>query len=261
MRDLAPISPASWSEIEDECARTLRHCLAGRKLVDYDRSGHWLLSSRSPGRTSLFSEGDVAVRNRVCVPVAELRADFTVVRADLAAADRGAQDLDTASVVAAARAAALAEDQAVFNGNPSAGIVGLKEATPHDVLTADSPEQFRREVARAINILREAGIDGPYGIAIGPQMWTGVAESVERGAYPLLKQLRLLVDGPVIWAPALMGAVVLSQRGGDFLIGGDQDWSIGYSGHSSSVVELYLQSSFTFAVNTPEAAVALTRRD
>lgn len=54
------------------------------------------------------------------------------------------------------------------------------------------------------------------------------------------------------------GAVVASQRGGDFLLEVGEDLSIGYESHGEDAVELYLVESFTFRVATPEAAVALT---
>ncbi len=57
---------------------------------------------------------------------------------------------------------------------------------------------------------------GPYAIALGPRCYTGVVETTERGGYPVFEHLRMILGGPVVWAPAVDGAVVLSQRGGDF---------------------------------------------
>jgi uncharacterized linocin/CFP29 family protein len=54
------------------------------------------------------------------------------------------------------------------------------------------------------------------------------------------------------------GAVVLSQRGGDFLFESGQDLSIGYVSHDAANVQLYLEESFSFHVATPEAAVVLS---
>jgi uncharacterized linocin/CFP29 family protein len=54
------------------------------------------------------------------------------------------------------------------------------------------------------------------------------------------------------------GAVVLSQRGGDFLFESGEDLSIGYDRHDADTVQLYLLESFTFRVATDDAAVALT---
>jgi uncharacterized linocin/CFP29 family protein len=70
-----------------------------------------------------------------------------------------------------------------------------------------------------------------------------------------------IVDGPIIWAPAVNGAVVLSTRGGDFELTVGRDLSIGYASHTDAVVRLYLTESMTFRVLTPEAAVALVYKD
>ena len=42
-------------------------------------------------------------------------------------------------------------------------------------------------------------------------------ETAEHGGYPLLDHLHKILDGPIVWAPGVGGAVVLSLRGGDFL--------------------------------------------
>jgi uncharacterized linocin/CFP29 family protein len=102
-----------------------------------------------------------------------------------------------------------------------------------------------------------AGIDGPYGLALGPEAYTRVLETTEHGGYPLLDHLRKIIGGPLVWAPGVQGAVVVSQRGGDFLLEVGEDLSVGYDAHDAETVELYLVESLTFRVATPEAAVAL----
>jgi len=62
----------------------------------------------------------------------------------------------------------------------------------------------------------------------------------------------------LVWAPGVSGAVVVSQRGGDFLLEVGEDLSIGYTSHDANVVQLYLVESLTFRVATAEAAVALS---
>jgi uncharacterized linocin/CFP29 family protein len=85
-----------------------------------------------------------------------------------------------------------------------------------------------------------------------------VIETVETSGYLLLEHLRTIVEGQVVWAPGVTGAVVVSLRGGDFVFDAGQDVSIGYDSHDEEVVRLYLEESFSFHVATPEAAVALT---
>jgi uncharacterized linocin/CFP29 family protein len=69
--------------------------------------------------------------------------------------------------------------------------------------------------------------------------------------------VRQQLDGQIVWAPAIDGAVVLSTRGGDFELIVGQDFAIGYARHDAEKVELYLQETATFLVYTPEAAVPL----
>jgi uncharacterized linocin/CFP29 family protein len=102
------------------------------------------------------------------------------------------------------------------------------------------------------------GVSGPYGLALGRHQYRRVVETAEHGGYPLLDHLHKILDGPIVWAPGVDGAVVLSLRGGDFLFESGQDLSIGYDSHDAEAVRLYLEESFSFRVATPEAAVALT---
>jgi len=112
-------------------------------------------------------------------------------------------------------------------------------------------------VARAVDTLRQAGIDGPYGLAICPDLYTRIIESAEYGGHLLLDHLRKILGGPLVWAPGIEGGVVLSLRGGDFQFDSGQDLSIGYLDHDADVVRLYIEESFSFRVLEPDAAVAL----
>jgi hypothetical protein len=73
----------------------------------------------------------------------------------------------------------------------------------------------------------------------------------------LFDHLRKITGGPLVWAPGVDGALVVSLRGGDFLLEVGQDLAIGYHAHDADSVHLYLVESFSFRVATPEAAVAL----
>ena len=262
LREHAPITEATWSLIDDEARERLTPALAARKLVDFAGPHGWEYSATNLGRTSAVAavpvEGVTAAHRRV-MAVVELRAPFSLARAELQDADRGAPDVDLAALDAAAHRLATAENRAVFHGWDAAGITGIAAASTHDAITLGADcERYPRHVARAVEALLRAGIDGPYGLALGPDAYTNVLETTEHGGYPLLDHLRKIVGGPLVWAPGVEGAVVVSQRGGDFLFDVGEDLSIGYETHDADAVELYLVESFTFRVATPEAAVALT---
>ena len=206
-------------------------------------------------RTSLPTATTVAALLWVAVEIEKT----TGGNQKLAAADRGADDLDLDAVVEAARLAAVAEDGAIFHGFEPAGIEGLGGASPHDpVDISDDYDEYPSHVAKAVAVLRAAGVDGPYAIALGPRCYTGVVESTEHGGYPVFEHIKMILGGPIIWAPAVNGAVVLSQRGGDAEVVIGQDFAIGYRGTTGDEVNLYLEESFTFKISSPEAAVALT---
>jgi uncharacterized linocin/CFP29 family protein len=68
---------------------------------------------------------------------------------------------------------------------------------------------------RALNRLRDEGVDGPYAIALDEECYKSLTETTH-GGYPALDHIRHLVDGPLVWAPGVDGSVVLSMRGDDF---------------------------------------------
>jgi uncharacterized linocin/CFP29 family protein len=261
LREHAPISETGWSNIDDEAAQRLAPALAARKLVDFAGPHGWAYSAVSPGRTQPVaqapSEGIFAAQRQV-IPLVEMRAPFTVSRAELADADRGAEDIDLAALVQTAHSMAVAENKGVFHGWRAAGIAGITEVSTHDPIPlGEDCTRYPRHVAKAVEVLLWAGIDGPYGLALGPEVYTRVLETSEHGGYPLLDHLRKILGGPLVWAPGVEGAVVVSVRGGDFLFESGEDLSIGYERHDSDSVFLYLEETFSFRAVTPEAAVAL----
>ncbi len=148
----------------------------------------------------------------------------------------------------------------MFHGYAAAGILGItEESSHHPISIGTDMEQYPTVVAQAIDVLRRAGIGGPYGLAIDPTHYTGIVETAEHGGYLLLDHLAQILGGPVVWAPGVEGGVVLSLRGGDFVLHSGQDLSIGYRDHDAEVVRLYIEESLSFRVMEPDAAVALTR--
>ncbi len=262
LRERAPISDKGWAEIEQEATRTLTNFLAGRKLIELSGPHGWEKSSVPTGRAEVvgsMQDGAVRARVRKVQPLIELRTPFTVSREELEAIDLGACDADLESVIDAAKAAALAEDTAVFHGFAEGGIVGLIDASPHEpVQITTDYEDYPKFVAHAMARLQDAGVEGPFAIALGPRCYRGVMEESEMGGYPVLEHLRLILGGQILRAPAVDGAVVVSLRGGDFEIVSGQDFSIGYLDHTTETVDLYIEETLTVQICSPEAAIHLT---
>ena len=257
--ELAPISDAAWSQIEEETSRTLKRYLAGRRVVDVEGPSGVALSAVGTGHLrNVGAPGEgVLVRQREVKALVEVHVPFDLNRQQIDDVERGANDSDWQPAKEAARRLSFAEDRAIFEGYAAAGIAGIRQGTSNPVMTLPSDvRDFPDVIAQALSQLRLAGVNGPYSVLLNNDAYTGLSETRDHG-YPVLEHVKRLVNGEIIWAPAIAGAFVLTTRGGDFGLHIGQDVSIGYSSHTDAAVRLYLQETFTFLLLTAEAAVAL----
>ncbi|MBV8539899.1 MAG: bacteriocin family protein [Pseudonocardiales bacterium] len=266
LRKYAPIPDTGWQQIEEEAKNRLTPRLAARRLVDWSGPHGWRHSATNLGRTASMETAPpgtksetVIARQRRVLALSEFRVSFTVECSGLQDAERGATDVDYADLDRAAHDAALIENRAVFHGWPEAGISGIVESSAHPSLKlGPDAKTYPHVVAQATDTLRQAGIEGPFALAIGPEGYTRIVETTEHGGYPVREHLSRILGGDVVWAPGLDGALVVSKRGGDFVLDVGQDFSVGYTRHDAELVTLYLEESFSFRVTEPDATVVLT---
>jgi uncharacterized linocin/CFP29 family protein len=258
-RELAPITDAAWASIEEEARRTFGRHVAARRVVDVKGPDGPTLAGVNTGHLGEIdppADGVIA-RLRTVAPLVQLRVPFTVNRQDVDDVERGSQDSDWQPVKDAAKKIAFAEDRAVFEGYQAAGIEGVRASSSNPALTLPAvAREYPNAVSRAVSALRLAGVDGPYSLLLSADAYTAVSETSDYG-YPIRDHLARVVDGEIIWAPAIDGAFLLSARGGDHELRLGQDLSIGYLSHDAEQVELYFQESLTFLVYTTEASVTL----
>jgi uncharacterized linocin/CFP29 family protein len=266
-RKKAPITDEAWKQVDDEATRVLKLHLAGRKIVDFSGPHGWKLGAVNTGRLGPITKGPaggalagVSYAVRVVQPLVELRVPFTMKIEELDYAARGADDLDLDPVIAVAERVAHAEDTAIFHGFEGGDITGIIEASPHKPIAVNTILDWPKAVVAGLEVLRAAGINGPYALALGLQAYDELDADSEDG-YPLRRRLaETLPDVSLVWAPALQGgAVLMSARGGDYELTVGQDLSIGYAVHDRTDVELYLTESFTFRVLEEKAAIFLKR--
>jgi uncharacterized linocin/CFP29 family protein len=259
-RDLAPITEVAWAEIELEASRTFKRHIAGRRVVDVSEPGGPVTAAVSTGHLLDVSPpgAGVLAHLRDARPLVRLRVPFTVSRSAIDDVERGAQDSDWDPVKDAAKKLAFVEDRAIFEGYEAAAIEGIRKYSSNPGLALpDDARESPDVISQALSELRLAGVDGPYSVLLSADVYTKVSETTAHG-YPIREHLNRLVDGEIIWAPAIDGAFVLSTRGGDFDLQLGTDVSIGYLSHDAETVQLYLQETMTFLCYTAEASVALT---
>ena len=168
-RELAPISDAAWSLIEEETARTFKRHVAGRRVVDLRGPKGAGLSAVGTGHLRPIESltDSVLARQREVKAVVELRSPFELDRQAIDDAERGANDSDWQPAKDAARHIAFAEDRMIFDGSSPAGIVGISQGAtnPKMSLPADV-RQYPDAIAQAITQLRLVGVNGPYAVHI-----------------------------------------------------------------------------------------------
>src|SRR6266851_3386932 len=140
-RELAPISGAAWSQIEQEAARTIKRHLAGRRVVDVHGPGGDALSAVGTGH------------------IADIEAVKDASRQIAFAEDRSIFEGYTAAGIIGVRTEST---------NPSMTL-------PTDV------RDYPAAVAEALGHLRRAGVDGPYSVVLSADAYTAVSETSDHG--------------------------------------------------------------------------------
>jgi len=259
-RELAPISDAAWSQIEEETSRTIKRYLAGRRVVDVQGPSGTTMSAIGTGHlrnVAAPGEGIIA-RQREVKAFVELRAPFELDRQEIDDVERGAHDSNWQPAKDASRLLAFAEDRAIFQGYSEVGIGGIRAETSNSVMQLPADIcGYPDAIATALNQLRLVGVNGPYSVVLSADAYTSLSQTSDHG-YPVLEHVKRLIDGGIIWAPAISDSFVLTTRGGDFALHIGEDVSIGYLSHDERTVRLYLEETFTFLVLTAEASVLLT---
>lgn len=255
-RSLAPLTEEAWEEIDDQAKLTLKGNLSARRVVDFSGPHGWELGAVSTGRIQLADSPKEGVPwgLREVLPLVEVRMTFTLNQREMDSISRGLKNPGLESLEKAAQKVALFEEKAVYYGFKDAHIQGITEATPHKPLTmtrnaGDYPEIIEKGMIG----IEEAGIGGPYDLVLGNIPYQTLMVG-DKSGYPLKKRIQELIRGELLWSPVVKGGILISRRGGDYLMTVGQDLSIGYNSHSSEMVELFLTESMTFQVLEPAAA-------
>src|SRR5580698_2848038 len=204
-RELAPISDAAWADIEEETSRTLKRYLASRHVVDVDGPGGVDLSAIGTGhlRNIKTPDGGIIARQREVNALVELRVPFELNRQQIDDVERGAEDSDWQPAKDAARLLAFAEDRAIFDGYAAAGIGGIRQGTSNPVMTLPADVRGYPDVfAQALTQLRQVGVNGPYSVLLSADAYTKLSETSDHG-YPVMEHIKRMVDGEIVWAPAI----------------------------------------------------------
>lgn len=262
-RSMAPIPDSAWAEIDAQAGRILRGNLSARKLVDFEGPLGLEAAGVGLGRVTPVEDGipeGIRCGLRQFLPLVEVRVPFELSLTELEDVARGSRAPELAALDRAARQAAIFEESAVYQGLEAACIKGILPASELEAVPmAESAEQFVEVADAAVVSLQQNGIEGPYSLAVGTGPWRLLSTGDRRG-YPLRRRVQEMIGGDIVWSPVLTDGVLVSRRGGDFLMTVGQDLSVGYQTHQAEHITLFLTETFTFQIFDPGAAVVLGNR-
>ena len=239
-RGLAPIAPSAWQVIDGEARSRLAPLLTARQVVDFVGPGGWEQDNVTNGDLtelkSLPSEGAITpavtptISSRDVQKLVQVRTPFTLTLDDIEKIERGKTDTDFTSLDNAARQAAQIENAAIFNSWPGADMpkgIAAGGSAPSDLTFLADLTGYPAIIASVTTTLRTKGIAGPYTLAISTLGYNRIMQAIESGGYPLADHLLRILGGKIIWVPGLSDAqaIVLSERGGDFVLTVGQDFS------------------------------------
>ena len=208
LREHAPITETAWAEIDDEARERLTPALAARKLVDFAGPHGWEHSATNLGRTSA-ARRRAGRRRRGARSAACCRwwscACRSRCRATSCATPTAARTTSTSARSTRPPAASRPPRTAPCStaGRPPASPASPRPRRTTRSRSATTATCTRATWRRAVETLLPPGVDGPYGLALGPEAYTRVLETTEHGGYPLLDHLRKIVGGPLVWAPGV----------------------------------------------------------
>lgn len=261
-RSQAPISDATWAEIDATAASVLRTHLSARKITDFSGPEGWSLGAVNLGRLELAtSPGPHGVPwgLRKVQPLIETRIPFQLDQLELDYLTRGARDVDLGPLEEAATRAALFEDSTIYCGLEAASVTGILADSAHAPTSLpDDPADYPLAVSKAVNTLTGAGIEGPFALVLGSDDWYRLAQAGVSG-YPPWKIVTELTQGEILMSRAIEGGLLLSAAGGHFELTVGGDFSIGFAAADKEKVELYVTESFAYRTLEPKAAIRLTR--
>ncbi len=261
-KSLAPITDEGWKELTDQTKKLLKTHLTAREFVDINGPNGMDFGGVSTGRlinSGKNSKEGVNFGIREFLPLTEIRKPFELDLWELDNADRGAKDINLEPLEEAVKAIALFEENAIYKGFKDGQIRGLEESAEHPmVLLPDDPNDVLNIISAQVISLRKEGVEGPYTLVLTDDIWKKLV-TLSKG-YPVIKQLNEITGGNVIVNNYNENSFLVSEQGEDYELIIGQDISIGYDGHTTEKVKLYLTGSFTFRVLSPEAIRVLTKK-
>jgi uncharacterized linocin/CFP29 family protein len=264
-RSAAPLSEKVWKAIDGTAVNMAKQTLVARRIADLDGPRGWNHVATQLGtfRSASVPHAENGVRFSVpdVMLLTEIRCDFKLSWASIDIFERVGPTLEPEPIEDAARRMALSEDRLIFHGGShTPGLLSSPDSPRIALSDWAKPGRAVTDLLTAVEKLDELGVKGPYEAILSPPHYYAYLKTTgEGGSYPAAKQLGIVIHR-VYSSPVIDGGVLLSSRGGDFIITVGGDFAVGYRSHDEQFVHLFCVETVAAQLQTPEA-LCLIRPD
>ncbi|MBF7097637.1 family 1 encapsulin nanocompartment shell protein [Alkalibacter mobilis] len=258
-RSMAPLAASAWKEIDARAEEVLKSRLTARKAVKVNGPLGWDYTSVSEGRLDLIEDVNAQVKTGIfrIKPLVESRISFTLNRWELDNLTRGAKDINLENLEEAVKKMADFEENAVYKGFESGGIVGLEGASAHAAIEfGKTGADIMDSISKGLITLKDNFEEGPFILVVGEEAYKRLNREVQ--GYPLVKRIESLIGGKILLSGVVDGAFLLPYDNENLELTIGQDFAIGYESYDSEEVKLFIAESLTFRVLDENIVVRFT---
>jgi len=259
-REEAPLSQEMWAMIDENMMGLLAKRLKIRSVVDFDEGYDFTTDAVATGKMRAVPEaGGVKLGVREPILMTEIRYDFSIPKSTLDAMKRDVDDFDDTTLREAANAFGAAENGMILEGIASVASPGLLGSLTQQTLKASGAKELMVAAARTLGMFNSEFVDGPFKILVSSATFAQLAIEAEAGETMKQKLENIFGAGTLVVTEAVGDdkALVISQRGGDFVFYSGLDVHVGFDSESSEALNFFLLESAAFRVINPEAAVRI----
>ena len=254
-RDDAPFGLDVWDVLDQSMIKAAKSQLVGRRLLEIE--GPFGLGLKSIPLDD--REVEPGLFASASMPLMLIQQTFALPTRDLASYERQPLTLSTTPLVEAAMACATQEERLVFHGAGDApGLLNADGVKAMDLSEWDEVGAAANDVIGAVTTLDEAGVHGPYALALAPQRYNLLFRRYERGNASEMEHVKTMVTEGVFKAPILESGGVLLATGRRFasiVLG--QDMTIGLIGPAGDAVEFTISESLALRLREPASVCVL----
>ncbi len=245
-RDAAPLSEHEWQQINSAVISSARDTLVGRRVIEALGplgSGIYSLpysvfSGNIPVGIDLTGDDDkfvIEATKRKTIDLPILYQDFKLMWRNIESDRKLGLPFDTSAAAVTARLVAAQEDNLIFNGNPELGLEGLLTASGRQTAKIgnwEDPGQALSDVSSAVNLLQQAGYNGPYALITSTNLYGYLIRAYPHTGYFEIQQIEALIGDGIYHTAAISPnkAIVLATGGQNTSLAIGQDLITGYLG-------------------------------